>query len=55
MTVCEVREGRDCDVAKGRRECGFDDEGCAAANNPVGDDAGTEGKAVMADGDKVVM
>ena len=46
---------RYCDVARGRRESGFDDEGYAAADNAAGDDAGTEGKAVMAAGEGVVL
>ncbi|KAJ8448324.1 hypothetical protein Cgig2_021952 [Carnegiea gigantea] len=38
-TVREVREGRDCHVARGRRESGGDDDGNDDSDDDVGDDA----------------
>ena len=46
MTVHEVREERDCHVARGRKESGSDDD--------AEDDAGIEGEAATVAGDEIV-
>ena len=49
-----MREGRDCDVATGRRESGFDANALTPAMGGAGDDVGLEVDAAMAAGDKVL-
>ncbi|KAJ8448320.1 hypothetical protein Cgig2_021948 [Carnegiea gigantea] len=47
--VCEVREGRDCHIARGRIESGGDDDG----DGDAGDEAGMEGETATIAGERV--